>query len=129
MKPVLAVLAGAIIGIIVIQGLESVGRSIFPLEFDFKNMTEEEWKNLILNLPIANLVSVIIAHFIGTIAAMFVTSTIDNGSSGSLFIVAGVLLTLSIVNIAAIAHPTWFIIADLGAIILASFVVITMKKA
>jgi len=129
MKPILAVLAGAITGVIVIQVLESAGHSMFPIEMDFSKMTEEDLKNFVLNLPIVNLLALIVAHFGGTIAAMIVTSLIDRGSKSSLFILGGIILTLSIVNIAALAHPTWFIFADLGAIILASFIFISMKKS
>ena len=113
-KQILAVIVGLVAGGLVIYGIESINMVRFPWPENLSMEDEEAFAEYVASLPIDALITVIIAHAVGSFVAGFVCGKIALSKQLMLGIVCGVILMAGgIMNIVMIPHPLWFSVADL----------------
>ncbi len=130
MRSFLAAIGGIITAGLVIMVLERLGHALMPFKLHIDPHDIEQLKLLVFKIPVQNLIAVIVAHGIGVLAGLFVARLIDKKSLGPLFGVGGIITLFTGINLLVLPHPMWFIIADLGIVVLVSALFIyKIKKA
>jgi uncharacterized protein YneF (UPF0154 family) len=80
-----------------------------------------EWiKNNMDQIPMGSKVFVVIAHFMGIAAGMFVAGLISKTSKVPAYIVGMLMIGATFFNIVVLPKETWFMLAD-GLLALAGF--------
>ncbi|WP_274475902.1 hypothetical protein [Mangrovimonas aestuarii] len=122
MKRVLAVLAGLIVAGIVTLLIETLGTYLFPLPEGADPMNDEWLKNNIDKIPIGAMACVALAHALGITVGMILAGAISRTSPIPAYIVSGLMIVATIVNLFMIPHPTWFMAVDILACLLGFFI-------
>ncbi len=127
MKRVLAVLAGLVVGVLVIFLAEAIEMAIFPPPANFNPNDPEQLKALMANAPALSLVLVLIGYFLGAFVGGMVATTIIKGTTWMPALIVGAVLTvLGLINLIAIPHPIWFTISGLGIYFAGVFIAFLM---
>lgn len=114
MKRVLAVLAGLVVGVLVIFLSQAVGMLIYPPPANFDPNNKEQLKELMANAPAMSLVLVLIGYFLGAFVGGLIATHLVKASSWMPALIVGAVLTvLGLINLIAIPHPIWFTISGL----------------
>ncbi|WP_456439152.1 hypothetical protein [Psychroserpens sp.] len=113
MKNILATIVGFIVASVTVYIFESViGHNLFPLP-EGANPMDMEWiKNNMDQIPTGAKVFVVIAHFVGIIAGMFVAGLISKTSMIPAYIVGGLMIAATFFNIFMLPKELWFTISD-----------------
>ncbi len=113
MKNVLATIVGLIVAGFTVHIFESlIGHNLFtfPEGAELSNM---EWiKNNMDKIPMGSKVFVVIAHFMGIVAGMFVAAKISKVSMIPSYIAGGLMLLATFVISFMLPKELWFLIAD-----------------
>ncbi len=128
MKTFLATVAGIIVGVFTIWAMEAIGHLLFPLPAELTPTNLEELKQVVMIMPIKSLLVVIIAQIIGVFSGMYVGFIMQRESLTPLYIIAGLFIFSTILNLILMPHPTWFMITDLSSILLVSLLFIRSVK-
>ena len=114
MKKVLATIIGFIAASLTVYLFESlIGHNLFPLP-EGANPMDMEWiRNNMSQIPTGAKVMVVIAHFMGIVVGMIVASLIAKTSMAPAYIVGGLMLAATIVNVAMLPKELWFSISDI----------------
>lgn len=118
-----AVLAGLFTAVAVIAVIETVSHRIWPPPpgIDFRD--PEQLRGFMESLPATALLMVLAAWVIGTLAGGLVGCWIGRERpyliSG---IIGAVLLGATVLNLAALPHPTWFSVAAVLGVIAAAWI-------
>jgi hypothetical protein len=114
MKNSLATIIGFIVASLTVYIFESlIGHNIFPLP-EGANPMDIEWiKNNMDVIPTGSKVMVVIAHFMGIVAGMFVAGLISKTSMVPAYIVGGLMLLATIATIIMLPKELWFSISDI----------------
>lgn len=128
MKTFLATVAGIIVGVFTIWAMEAIGHLLFPLPAELTPTNLEELKQVVMIMPIKSLLVVIIAQIIGVFSGMYVGFIMQRESLTPLYIIAGLFIFSTVLNLISIPHPTWFMITDLSSILLVSLLFIRSVK-
>ena len=130
MKTFLATVAGIIVGVFTIWAIEAIGHLLFPLPAELTPTNLEELKQVVMIMPIKSLLVVIIAQIIGVFSGMYVGFIMQRESLTPLYIIAGLFIFSTVLNLILMPHPTWFMITDLSSILLVSLLFIhSVKKS
>ncbi|WP_055435410.1 hypothetical protein [Lacinutrix algicola] len=121
LRNILATIVGLIVASASVYLFENVlGQSFFPLP-ESANAMDMEWlKNNMANIPVGAKIFVIVAHFIGPIAGMFVAGYISKTSMIPAYIVGVIMLLATFFNIFMLPKELWFRLAD-GIFVIAGF--------
>ena len=128
MKTFLATVAGIIVGVFTIWAIEAIGHLLFPLPVDLTPTNLEELKQVVMIMPIKSLLVVIIAQIIGVFSGMYVGFIMQRENLTPLYIIAGLFIFSTVLNLILMPHPTWFMITDLLSILLVSLLFIRSVK-
>ena len=128
MKTFLATVAGIIVGGFTIWAMEAIGHLLFPLPAELTPTNLEELKQVVMIMPIKSLLVVIIAQIIGVFSGMYVGFIMQRESLTPLYIIAGLFIFSTVLNLILMPHPTWFMITDLSSILLVSLLFIRSVK-
>ena len=128
MKTFLATIAGLITCSVMIWALEALGHQLFPVPLKVDPNNLDELKHLMLNIPVESLVTTVIAHIVGVFTGLCVASVIQKESLVPLYIIGGLFLMSTALNLTMIPHPTWFNVADLGGVLLTSLLFLGSVK-
>ncbi|MFK7833531.1 MAG: hypothetical protein AB8B52_09660 [Winogradskyella sp.] len=121
MKNVLATIVGFIVASLTVYIFESlIGQNVFPLPEGANPMDMEWLKNNLHQIPMGSKIFVIIAHFAGIIAGMFVAAKISKQSIIPSYSVGTLMLLATLFNIIMLPKELWFSISD-GGLALAGF--------
>ena len=122
--PVVAALLSLVVGFILVSGIEAIGHFMFPPPFrlDLENMQE-----YMSQVPIASMLMVLLAHFLGGALAIFTCIKLSNKKLPA-YIIAVIFFAATVFNLVLIPHPTWFTIADVTATILGLVLVFKFVK-
>ncbi len=124
----LAVLLGVIASFIIIMMLELVGHVIFPVPEGINLKVEIEFKSYVSQMSFMEFLPVLLAHFIGVFVGCISALKFGRGNKIPVYIVGCFVLVGSIVNVINIPHPVWFIVADIGLVILGLILVVKRKN-
>lgn len=128
MKTFLATVAGIIVGVFTVWAIEAIGHLLFPLPAELAPTNLEELKQVVMIMPIKSLLVVIIAQIIGVFSGMYVGFIMQRESLTPLYIIAGLFIFSTVLNLILMPHPTWFMITDLLSILLVSLLFIRSVK-
>ena len=128
MKTFLATVAGVIVGVFTIWAIEAIGHLLFPLPAELTPTNLEELKQVVMIMPIKSLLVVIIAQIIGVFSGMYVGFIMQRENLTPLYIIAGLFIFSTVLNLILMPHPTWFMITDLLSILLVSLLFIRSVK-
>ena len=128
MKTFLATVAGIIVGVFTIWAIEAIGHLLFPLPAELTPTNLEELKQVVMIMPIKSLLVVIIAQIIGVFSGMYVGFIMQRENLTPLYIIAGLFIFSTVLNLILMPHPTWFMITDLSSILLVSLLFIRSVK-
>lgn len=128
MRTFLATLSGLIIGGIVIWVLEILGHILFPLPFKVDPTNLEQLRNLMFQVPLGALIALAVAHIVGVAVGMTFAKFIDKGNTMPLYIIGGLFLLSTGINLMAIPHPVWFSILDIAGVLIVSLLFIRSVK-
>ena len=118
MKNVLAVIAGLIVAMLIITGLELLSGLIFPLPEGADPRNIEWLKNNLDSIPTGTLIIVAFAHLAGIVGGMFTATLISGTKLLPAYIVGALMLVATVVNLFMIPHPIWFKVTDMaGALV------------
>ncbi|MEH6535840.1 MAG: hypothetical protein V7719_05560 [Psychroserpens sp.] len=123
MRNVLATIVGFIVASLTVYIFESlIGHNLFPLPEGADPMDMEWIKNNMDQIPTGAKVFVVIAHFIGIIAGMFIAGLISKTSMIPTYIVGGLMLAATFVTIFMLPKELWFTLTD-GALVIVGFLI------
>ena len=113
MKNVLAVIIGFVVASLTVYSFETLlGQSLFPLPKGIDPMDMDSLKDNMHLIPMGSKIFVVIAHFIGIIAGMFVAGLISKTSMVPAYIVGGLMLLATFFNILMLPKELWFTLSD-----------------
>jgi uncharacterized protein YacL len=113
-RSILAVVAGLVLGVVLIFAVESLGHFVYPPPSDLDMTNPEALKNLMANAPVGALLFVILAYVIGSFGGGWLAARLAQKSHVMhSLIVGGLLMAAGIMNMLMIPHPTWFWIISL----------------
>jgi len=123
MKRVLAVLAGLVVGVLVIFLSQAVEMLIFPPPPGFDPNDKEQLKALMTNAPSMSLVLLLVGYFLGAYVGALIATSIVKGTTWMPALMVGAVLTvLGLINLLAIPHPVWFTISALAIYFIGAFI-------
>lgn len=130
MRTFLATIIGLALSIVGIQLLEYVGHIIYPIGKieGFDPTSAQELREIMLYMPFVALLLVIMAHVVGLMIGLIAARVIDSSSLLPLFVISGLLMMSAILNVTMLPHPLWFVVTDLGLIIILSILFIATRK-
>lgn len=119
LRKILAVIAGAIAGYIVITGIELTTLLVNPLPAGLDFSDEAAMRRWVESAPFAAQAIVVLAWFIGTFVGAWVARSIAREAATTTvpagWIVAGLALLGSVVNLFQFPHPLWMQVAAVAA--------------
>ena len=123
MKNIFATIVGFIVASVTVYIFESlIGHNLFPLP-EGANPMDMEWiKNNMDQIPMGAKIFVVIAHFAGIVAGMFVAGLISKTSMIPAYIVGCLMIAATFFNIFMLPKELWFTLSD-GAFAFIGFLV------
>jgi len=123
MRNVLATIIGFIVASLTVYIFETlIGQNLFPLPEGANTMDMEWIKNNMDQIPTGAKVFVVIAHFMGIVAGMFIAGFIPKTSMIPAYIVGVLMLAATFFNIFMLPKELWFTLSD-GALVIIGFLV------
>ena len=123
MKNILATIVGFIVAFVTVYIFETLlGQNLFPLPESANPMDMEWLKNNMDQIPMGSKIFVVIGHFAGIAAGMFVAGLISKTSMVPAYIVGGLMVAATFFNIFMLPKELWFTISD-GALAFVGFLV------
>ncbi len=113
MKNILATILGFFVASATVYIFETIiGHSIFPLPEGANPMDMEWLKNNMDQIPLGSKIFVVIAHFAGIVAGMFMAAQISKQSMVPSYIVGVLMLVATFATIFMLPKELWFTISD-----------------
>lgn len=123
MRNVLATIIGFIVASVTVYIFESlIGHNLFPLPEGAKPDDMQWIKDNMHLIPTESKIFVVIAHFMGIVAGMFVAGKISKTTMIPAYIVGGLMVAATFAMIFALPKELWFTISD-GALAFVGFLV------
>ena len=115
-RPVLAVLAGIVVGSLVNMGLIMLSSHVIPPPAGADVTSAEGLKASMHLFEPKHFIFPFLAHFLGTfVGAVVATLLTPTKTSGPAYVVGGLFLLGGIINVLMLPAPLWFIVLDLVA--------------
>lgn len=127
-KVIVASVLGIITTFIIVVGVESINKTLYPDFFERIPKDLSESKLFIAKMPILAFVIIALAHFLGLLMGGFLSFIVYKKDKTAFLIVAGTFTLMTIINLVIISHPMWFVIVDLAAIIFAIILLLIRLK-
>jgi hypothetical protein len=114
LRPVLAVVAGVVVGVVLIWVVENIGLYLFPPPPDIDMTDPDSLRTMMQRAPLGALLSVLVGWTLGAFTASLTAIRVSRlGVPWPGWAAAGILLAMSVVNMVMIPHPFWFVAASL----------------
>lgn len=123
MRNILATIIGFIAASITVYIFESlIGQNLFPLP-EGANAMDLEWLSSNMDkTPMGAKIFVVIAHFLGIVAGMFVAAVISKKSRIPSYIVGVLMIAATFFNIVMLPKELWFTLTD-GLLAIVGFII------
>lgn len=109
LRNILGVVAGVLVGAVVIFAVQFAGHQIYPVAGSLDMNDKEAMAAFMASLPVGALLIVIAAYAAGSFVGGGLAALICRGARIRHALVVGVVLLLSgVMNLVAIPHPVWF---------------------
>ncbi len=109
LRKILSVLAGLVIAVLIIMGVEWIGIQLFPLPSELNMNDMESLRTHPEMIPLANKLFVLLAWAAGTFAGSWLATVVSKRENFAQGLIVGIiLLVLAIINMSLFPHPIWF---------------------
>jgi len=122
-RNVLAMLAGVIVAMVLMVLLQSVAHRVYPPPpgLDFTDPAVRE--SIMIKAPVGALLIVLASYFVGTLVGAWVAARLSaDAPLRQGYLIGALLVVASVMNLRAIPHPLWFIVANIAVVIVAAYV-------
>jgi hypothetical protein len=117
-RSILAVLAGCIVAFVLIAGIQFLNTSFYPFPAGLDPSNREAMSSFMATLPLGAFLMVLLSYAVGALAGGFVAARLaPRAPKGHALAVAALLVGASIMNLTALPHPTWFMVANLIVVV------------
>lgn len=116
----LACLAGILIAMLLIAGIQAIGHQLMPPPAGLAEAQGEALAALMASLPVEAYLVVLIAYFIGAEVGAAVAGLISGRPVLAAAVVAAVLLGATAANLVMLPHPAWMAVASVLAVAMGS---------
>ena len=121
-RKIVAGVAGVVVAVSIVWLVESIGHSVYPPPPELNFADPDAMRDYMATLPIGAILFVGVAWFLGALGGTVTACRIGDAKPMTYaLIVGGLMLLAAAANIAMIPHPTWFSIAGLAGIVVASW--------
>jgi hypothetical protein len=120
MRTFLASILGIAVSFIIVFLVEMISMNLFPIRMKIDPKNIEALRSMINNIPLPALITIIIGHGLGMFLGTFAANKVQPKSLTPMLMIFLLMLIATISNLAMIPHPIWFMIADVGIVILAA---------
>jgi hypothetical protein len=118
-RSILAVLAGSLVAFVLIAGIQFLNTSFYPLPAGLDPSNREAMSSFMATLPLGAFLMVLLSYAVGGLAGGFVAARLaPRAAQGHALAVAALLVGASIMNLTALPHPVWFMVANLLVVVL-----------
>lgn len=129
-KNIVAGITGVIVAIALVWVVESVGHAIYPPPPDLDFADAQAMRAYVDMLPLGASLFVAAAWFIGTLCGTCVACAIGNARPMIFaFLVGGVMLIATTINLTMIPHPVWFSVLGISGIIVGALLGTMCRRA
>lgn len=111
LRSVLAVLAGVILGSLIVFMCESAGHRLWPIKGGVDVHNPAQLRNLVAATPFGAKLAVVFGWFAGTFTGAALALVIARRWAPVAWVVAMTFFGLTVSNFAAIPHPVWMQLA------------------
>lgn len=127
MRIVLGIIAGIIVMVVVVFGVEFVGQQLYPLPAGLNVWDSEAMARYIETMPTQALAFVAVAWFLGALAGAFVADRIAQRAIAG-WIVAILVVVFALFNLFTYPHPTWMWVAGIALPLVAAMLARRLAK-
>ena len=121
LRTLLAVFAGAVVGVVVIFIVEGIGHMIFPPPEGVDVKDPEQLKSVMDKVPVAAKAAVLVAWGLGVFAGGTLARFIVRDSPYVAWIVAVILFAGATWTMIMIPHPLWMVLGSILATLMGVF--------
>ncbi len=126
-KSFLAILLGFLTAFILILLIESAGHAIFPIPGDLDPYDATAFAEYIILMPFEEFLPVLFAHFLGVFGGCLVAFKVGEGVKLPVYIVGGIVLLATSMNLYNIPHPLWFMVADILLVLIGILLILRRR--
>ena len=125
---ILGIVAGVVVGGLVVFLVEGAGHAIFPPPAGTDLSDPETMKGLIATLPTGAIAMVLIGWFLGSLAGAITAKAIADRDLAA-WIVAFLFIGLTATNFLYIPHPVWMMAAGVALPLIAAWLATRMRRS
>ena len=107
------------VAMIVTVGIEFISHAVYPPPAHLNPSDPVDLEQLLALMPNGAMLMVITAHFLAVLFGNWTLLSISKRYRQGVYILTAVFLLLAIMNVLMVGHKSWFLIADVSAILLA----------
>lgn len=108
LRRILGVGAGLGVALVLIFGVEAINGAIYPLPPGTDISNREALKAALTTLPVTALVIVLLGWFGAAVAGAYLAARVGGRIPGPAWVLGGLLLAVTILNLISVPHPVWF---------------------
>ncbi|MEO9532240.1 MAG: hypothetical protein ABJG68_11025 [Crocinitomicaceae bacterium] len=121
MKKLWAILAGLSAAFCVVIVIEIISHKLYPLPENVDPNNYEQMAALLKKAPTGSLLIVALGHLLGMFVGVSISLRILKELSAA-YIVGGLFMLLTLGNLFMLPHQTWFMVADIAAVLLGGLI-------
>ena len=123
LRNVVAIFAGTIVAMVLMVLLQSLAHSVYPPPPGLDYTNPEVRQNIMMQAPAGALGIVLSSYLVATLVGAWVAARLSaDVPLRQGYLIGLLLLVASVMNLRAIPHPTWFIVANVLVVLVGAFI-------
>lgn len=123
MRNVLAMLAGVIVAMVLMVLLQSVAHQVYPPPAGLDYTKPEVREAIMMQAPMGALLIVLSSYLVGTLVGAWVAARLSaDAPLRQGYLIGALLVAASVLNLRAVPHPLWFIVANMAVVIAGAWI-------
>jgi len=112
LRAILAVIAGLLVGSVVIVGIEMLSTLAFPLPDGVDPMDQEAMRGVMHDIPTGAFLIIVLAYFLGVLAGAWTALRLHpTHARWAGYVVVALFAAATAVNLLSLPHPAWVYVA------------------
>lgn len=129
LRSVLAVVAGVVVGSVLVFAVETVGHLLWPSRIAIDAADPEQMRRLVAATPLGAKIAVVLSWFAGALGGGVLAVLLARRWAPVAWIVAATIFCLAAANFVAVPHPLWMQAGAVVASLAAGFLAVRMTRA